>query len=220
MMKSVSTWSATKKMTVCGLCLAVYIVVMLVTQGFAFGQYQIRIATAFYGLAAIFPFTVVVFGLANLISNFIMGGLGPIDAIGGCIVGLVTTGGIVLGKRLGLGNWIVIPFIALVPSLVVPLWLAPMLHLPYELLVSSRLFGQSISAFVSFFLVNALERVMGLGRVGNEPDLTVSNNAKDDNSDLNVVGHANVESTDGTELDDISLNDMTAMMRGVNTSRR
>lgn len=161
-MNSVRTWSTTKKLTVSGLCLALYIVVMLITQGFAFGQYQVRIATALYGLASLFPFTVVVFGLANLISNFIMGGLGPIDAIGGCIVGLVTTGGIVIGKRLGFGNWIVIPFIALVPSLVVPLWLAPLLDLPYALLVTSLLVGQSISAVFSYFLVNALERVMGL----------------------------------------------------------
>ncbi|MBS4914208.1 MAG: QueT transporter family protein [Veillonella sp.] len=159
------TWSTTKKLTVSGLCLALYIVVMLITQGFAFGQYQVRIATALYGLASLFPFTVIVFGLANLISNFIMGGLGPIDAIGGCIVGLVTTGGIVIGKRLGFGNWIVIPFIALVPSLVVPLWLAPLLDLPYALLVTSLLVGQSISAVFSYFLVNALERVMGLKTV-------------------------------------------------------
>lgn len=180
---SVRNWSTTKKLTVSGLCLALYIVVMLITQGFAFGQYQVRIATALYGLASLFPFTVVVFGLANLISNFIMGGLGPIDAIGGCIVGLVTTGGIVIGKRLGFDNWIVIPFIALVPSLVVPLWLAPLLDLPYALLVTSLLVGQSISAVCSYFLVNALERVMGL-KVGNEgtrfDELSKANSAEDD----------------------------------------
>ncbi|MDY3974031.1 QueT transporter family protein [uncultured Veillonella sp.] len=218
MMKSVSTWSATKKMTVSGLCLAVYIVVMLVTQGFAFGQYQIRIATALYGLAALFPFTVVVFGLANLISNFIMGGLGPIDAIGGCIVGLVTTGGIALGKRFGLGNWIVIPFITLVPSLVVPLWLAPMLHLPYELLVSSLLVGQGISAVVSFFLVNALERVMGLSRTSQATALSSSAIQKAE-KDL-LTDKAKSSDEQSNEADEVSLNDMAAMMRGVDTSRR
>lgn len=78
--------SHTRKLTISGILLALYIVIMMATQGFAFGQYQVRIATALYGLAALFPFSVPVFGLANLISNMIMGGLGPIDAIGGCIV--------------------------------------------------------------------------------------------------------------------------------------
>jgi len=43
----------------------------------------------------------------------------------------------------------------------VPLWLAPILNLPYGLLVSSLLVGQSISAVVSFFIVNGLERYAG-----------------------------------------------------------
>lgn len=46
---------------------------MMVTQGFAFGQYQVRIATALYGLAALFPFSILAFGFGNLISNLIMG---------------------------------------------------------------------------------------------------------------------------------------------------
>ncbi|WP_251442900.1 QueT transporter family protein [Veillonella intestinalis] len=170
-----NTLSTTKKLTISGLCLALYIVIMMVTQGFAFGQYQVRIATALYGLAALFPFSILAFGFGNLISNLIMGGLGPIDAIGGCIVGLVTTSGIVLGKRMGLGNWIVIPFITLVPSLVVPLWLSPILGVPYVVLVSSLLVGQGISAVVSFFIVNGLERfshlIMGTTPVVVEDDI-------------------------------------------------
>ena len=133
----------------------------MMTQGFAFGQYQVRIATAIYGLAALFPFSALAFGIGNLGSNLLMGGLGPIDAIGGCLVGLMTAGGIAYAKKRGVGNWIVIPFITLVPSLVVPLWLAPILNLPYGLLVSSLLVGQSISAVVSFFIVNGLERYAG-----------------------------------------------------------
>ena len=156
-----NTLSTTKKLTISGLCLAMYIVIMMMTQGFAFGQYQVRIATALYGLAALFPFSVLAFGIGNLVSNLLMGGLGPIDAIGGCLVGLMTAGGIAYAKKRGVGNWIVIPFITLVPSLVVPLWLAPILNLPYGLLVSSLLVGQSISAVVSFFIVNGLDRYAG-----------------------------------------------------------
>lgn len=168
-----NTLSTTKKLTISGLCLAMYIVIMMLTQGFAFGQYQVRIATALYGLAALFPFSVLAFGIGNLVSNLLMGGLGPIDAIGGCLVGLMTAGGIAYGKKRGLGNWILIPFITLVPSLVVPLWLAPILNLPYLLLVSSLLVGQGISAVVSFFIVNGLERftatMLGTTKSVNEP---------------------------------------------------
>ena len=128
-----------QKLVFSALCIALYIVVMMCTQTFAFGQYQIRIATALYGLSALFPFLVVPFGLANVISNTVMGGLGLPDIIGGGLVGIATTG------------------------LAVPLWLAPILNLPYWLLASSILVGQCISGIASFMLVTALERV-GAGR--------------------------------------------------------
>lgn len=153
--------SHTRKLTISGILLALYIVIMMATQGFAFGQYQVRIATALYGLAALFPFSVPVFGLANLISNLIMGGLGPIDAIGGCIVGLLSAGVAAWGKRMGLGNWIVVPIVTFIPGLVVPIWLSYLLQIPYLILVSSLLVGQVICGIVSYILVNAIERVHG-----------------------------------------------------------
>ena len=152
-----------QKLVFSALCIALYIVVMLCTQTFAFGQYQIRIATALYGLSAIFPFLVLPFGLANVISNTVMGGLGLLDIIGGGLVGIATTGLIVIVKRYGCGNWIVWLAVTFVPGLGVPLWLAPILNLPYWLLASSILVGQCISGIASFLLVGALERV-GVGR--------------------------------------------------------
>ena len=74
-------YTQTQKLTIAGICIALYIAVMMCTQTFAFGQYQVRIATAMYGLSAIFPFLIVPFGIANVISNTIMGGLGPLDMI-------------------------------------------------------------------------------------------------------------------------------------------
>ena len=96
-------YTKTQKLTISAVCIALYLVVMLCTQSFAFGQYQVRIATALYGLSYIFPFLVVPFGIANVISNLLMGGLGPVDAIGGFIMGVLTSGVIALGKRYGLG---------------------------------------------------------------------------------------------------------------------
>ena len=77
----------TQKLTISALCMALYLVVMMCTQSFAFGQYQVRIATALYGLSAIFPFLIIPFGLVNVLANTLMGGLGPLDMLGGAGVG-------------------------------------------------------------------------------------------------------------------------------------
>ncbi len=155
---------STQKIAIAGLCIALYIVVMMCTQSFAFGQYQIRIATALYSLSAIFPFLIIPFGLANVVSNTIMGGLGILDIAGGFIVGIVTTSIIVYGKSKGYGNWIIWLAITLVPGLGVPVWLSVLLDLPYWLLASSILVGQCISGFAGMMLVTALERI-GVGKI-------------------------------------------------------
>ena len=147
-MKSLSN----QKLVFSALCIALYIVVMMCTQSFAFGQYQIRIATALYGLSAIFPFLVLPFGL------------GLPDIIGGFIVGIVTTGIIVLAKRRGCGNWIIWAAVTFVPGLGVPVWLSVLLDIPYLVLASSLLIGQCICGIASVMLVTALERV-GAGKL-------------------------------------------------------
>ena len=141
-MKSLSN----QKLVFSALCIALYIVVMMCTQSFAFGQYQIRIA------------------LANVVSNTVMGGLGLPDIIGGFIVGIVTTGIIVLAKRRGCGNWIIWAAVTFVPGLGVPVWLSVLLDIPYLVLASSLLIGQCICGIASVMLVTALERV-GAGKL-------------------------------------------------------
>ena len=150
----------TQRLTISAISIAMYLALMIGTQGFAFGQYQVRIATALYGLSAIFPFTVPAFTIANFVSNTVMGGFGMVDAIGGAIVGLLTTGLIVLAKRQGLGNWVLIPIITFVPGLIVPIWLTYFLPVPYWVLVSSLVVGQFVCGVVSYFLINALEKVV------------------------------------------------------------
>lgn len=152
-----------KQLVFSALCIALYIVIMLCTQSFAFGQYQIRIATAMYGLSAIFPFLIIPFAIANIISNTIMGGLGLLDIIGGGLVGVLASGIIVLGKRYHCGNWIIWAAVTFVPGLMVPIWLSIILNLPYWLLASSILVGQCICGIVSMMLVTALEKT-GAGR--------------------------------------------------------
>ncbi|MGI6263317.1 MAG: QueT transporter family protein [Succiniclasticum sp.] len=150
-------FSKTQKLTISAVCIALYLVVMVCTQNFAFGQYQVRIATGLYGLAALYPFLVLPLAVANILSNTLMGGLGPVDMIGGFCVGLATTSLIVFGKRHGCGNWIVAVAVTLVPGLGVPIWLSALLQIPYIVLVSSLLVGQFISGMAGMALVQALE---------------------------------------------------------------
>ena len=66
--------SKTRKLTISSAVMALYIVVMYFTQSFAFGQYQVRIATAICSVAYLFPFLLVPLGLSNCIANMVMGG--------------------------------------------------------------------------------------------------------------------------------------------------
>lgn len=75
----------TLKLTISALTIALYVVVMATTSTFSFGAYQIRIATSLYALSYLFPFLVFPLGLANALSNFFFGVLGPIDVLGGFI---------------------------------------------------------------------------------------------------------------------------------------
>jgi uncharacterized membrane protein len=145
----------TKKLAISGLIIAIYVVVMYLTQSFAFGQYQVRIATGLYALAYHFPFLVIPLGAANLLSNTVMGGLGIYDMLGGFAVGLLTAGSIVLLKKVTKNRFIVLLPIAIIPSLVVPIWLSILLSIPYLILIVSVGVGQFISAYsLGLFIVN------------------------------------------------------------------
>ena len=151
--------SRTRKLTISAAVMAIYIVLMYFTQSFAFGQYQVRIATAIYAVAYLFPFLVVPLGLSNLLANMLMGGLGVFDIVGGGIVGLLTAGACaLLGKR-RLSPWLTAIPVTLIPALVVSTWLSKLLGLPYWALAASLLVGQAICGVVGAVLVNALRRV-------------------------------------------------------------
>lgn len=146
----------TKRMTVAAMVMALYIVVLYVTQGISFGPYQIRIATAFYALAFVYPFLVVPLGLANFIANFFFGGLGIIDMVGGCFVGIVTTWLIVQVRQRQYPVWLAGLPIWWVPTLCVSAWLSYLLHLPYAVLVGSLAVGQLPPAICGVLLIQAL----------------------------------------------------------------
>lgn len=156
MQKEIKKLSGTKKITISGIVIALYVVIMFITQSFAFGQYQIRIATSLYALAAIHPFLIIPLGAANLLSNTIMGGLGPLDMFGGFAAGILTAGGCYLLRKINV-ILTAVP-ILLIPTLLVPMWLSFILHIPYSVLVISIGIGQVIPAIIGVLAVRYLEK--------------------------------------------------------------
>ena len=152
--------SKVQKLTVSALVMALYVVVLYFTQSFSFGAYQIRIATALYALAYLFPFLVLPLGFANFIANFLFGGLGLLDWFGGCFVGIIVTAIIVLIRRKGWSRWLMILPIILVPGLGVSSYLSYLLHVPYSVLATSLCIGQSVPAVCGVVLVNVLQRAL------------------------------------------------------------
>lgn len=153
----------TKQLTLSALLIALYVVTMFMTQSIAFGAYQIRIATAIYALAFVYPFLVLPLGLANLLSNLLFGGLGLPDIIGGFCVGIVTTLWLVQMKKAGLSRkWAALP-VLLVPALGVAIWLSAILNIPYGVMALNLLVGQVIPAVVGVMLIGAVERVFSEG---------------------------------------------------------
>ena len=147
--------SSVKKITISGIVIAAYVVVMFLTQSFAFGQYQIRIATSIYALAAIYPFLIVPLGLANFLSNTLMGGLGLPDMIGGFLVGIITAGSCSYVRRFNI-TLVALPILVF-PTILVPVWLSYLIHVPYGVLAVSIGIGQIIPGIVGILIVKYLE---------------------------------------------------------------
>lgn len=151
---------AIKKLTISAIVMAMYIVIMFYTQGFAFGAYQIRIATALYSLSYIYPFLILPLGIANLLSNTLMGGLGIFDIFGGIAVGIITSRIVYLIRRFKLNKWFIVLPIILGPGLIVPAWLSLILKVPYHILALSICIGQIAPAILGVILIIQLEKVL------------------------------------------------------------
>ena len=150
----------TRKLTISGMVMAMYIAIMFVTQSFASQAIQFRVATTLYSLSYIFPFLILPIGLANAFSNFLMGGLGVLDVVGGFIAGVVVSGLVYLVRRFELSKLLIIPIIALGNGLIVPIWLSYLLGIPYFALVINVTLGQLPSGIAAYFLITALDKHM------------------------------------------------------------
>lgn len=156
------TLTNTRKLALSGLVAGLYVLIMVATQGFAFAQYQIRLATCLYALSGIYPFLVIPLALGNMVSNLLLGGMGLADMLGGFIVGLLTAGSIVLIVKYRLHEWLIAGVIVLIPGLVVPIWLSYILVLPYASLAILLVIGQIIPGLFGLLLFRRLRAILCL----------------------------------------------------------
>lgn len=154
----IQEYSNIQKLTISSIMIALYCVIMYFTQSISFGPYQIRIATSLYALSYLYPFLVLPLGIANLLSNT-LGGLGVIDILGGCMVGIITSYLITFIYKFKMPTWMSIFPIILIPGTIVPIWLSLINSLPYGVLVVSLCIGQIIPGIVGVVLINALAKV-------------------------------------------------------------
>lgn len=154
---SKTSFSTTRKLAISGVVMAIYIVIMYYTQGVAFGQYQIRLATSIYSLSSIFPFLILPLGFSNMLSNILIGGFGIPDMLGGLAVGLITSSCIYLIRKYNLNEWLIALPIIIFPGLMVPIWLSVLLKIPYSALALSITIGQIIPSILGVLLVKQLK---------------------------------------------------------------
>ncbi len=146
------------KLTISGVVIALYCVIMYFTQSISFGPYQVRIATAIYAFAYLYPFLVLPLGVANFLSNM-LGGFGLVDMLGGCIVSIITSYLVMLINRYKLPIWSCTVPIILIPGTIVPIWLSIINSLPYGVLVVSLCIGQVIPGIVGVILIKTLGKI-------------------------------------------------------------
>lgn len=151
----------TKKLTIAGIVMGLYVVLMFLTQSFAFGAIQVRIATGLYALAYLFPFLVLPLGLSNVLSNILLGGLGPLDIIGGGLVGIITALLVYCVRKYKLNIKLAFIPITFIPGLIVPIWLSILLKVPYIPLAISVCLGQVIPAILGVYLIKILKDKIG-----------------------------------------------------------
>lgn len=155
------TMSKTRKLTISAIVIALYVVIMVITQSFAFGAVQIRLATSLYALSYIFPFLVLPLGLSNLLSNMLLGGLSIFDILGGGLVGVLTALLVYGVRKYKLNIYLAILPIIFIPGLIVPIWLSMILHVPYSALAMSLCLGQVIPAILGSILIKLLKNKIG-----------------------------------------------------------
>lgn len=122
---------------------ALYAAVALLLPATAFANY--RLTTALYSLAAFNARLIPGLALGNALAGVPQG---PLDVALGALVGLLTSW---LCSRLS--PWAAPLAILIVPTLLVPVWLAVLFSVPYQAVVPVLLRGQLMSAVIAWVVV-------------------------------------------------------------------
>lgn len=137
-----------RRIAACGIVAGLYAAIALALPATAFANY--RLATALYLLASFDPGLVPGLALGNALAGIPQG---PMDVLLGGMVGYVTASCCAaIGWKYGAAA------ILVVPSLLVPLWLAPMFHAPYWSVVVVVAHGQFVSACLAVVVVHPVGR--------------------------------------------------------------
>jgi uncharacterized membrane protein len=147
------------KLAFSAMIIALYIVVLFYTQSFSFGAYQIRVVNSLYGLVYVYPFLVIPKTIAVFISNMILGGLGILDMVGGSFATLVCVSMIAFIGKKKLNRYLVMIPISIIPSVIVPIYLSYLLHIPYFMLVISLFVGQIVPAILGVVLIRVVQKL-------------------------------------------------------------
>ena len=150
-----------KKLAIMAIFASVYAVVVIELAFISFGAYQVRVADAMLPLSMIFGLpSAVGLSLGCFVAN-IYGGLGPIDMFGGAAANLVAC---VLAWYIGRKGGRVRRFVATLfqtatISLIVGVYLSPLLNIPLMLSVFGILVGEAIAInLIGFPLLEAIRR--------------------------------------------------------------
>lgn len=141
----------TKDLVLNAVIAALYATIALVLPATALANY--RLSTALYVVAGWNPSLIPGLALGNALAGLPQG---PIDVLMGTVVGLATAYACSKMKRWG---WVAV---AVIPTLLVPLWLTWLFDAPYLIVVLTVAKGQAVSALLAyaFLKVKRLESIV------------------------------------------------------------
>ena len=150
-----------KKLAIMAVFASLYAVIVIELAFISFGAYQVRVADAMLPLSMIFGLpSAVGLSLGCMVSN-VYGGLGVIDIFGGAAANLVAC---VLAWYIGRKGGRIRRFVATLVqtaaiSLIVGVYLSPLLNIPVTLSIFGILIGETIAiSLIGFPLQEALRR--------------------------------------------------------------
>jgi uncharacterized membrane protein len=141
-------YTDSKKIAILTIFASLYSVLVIFLAPISFSVYQFRLADALLPLSIIFGIpSALGFGLGALVSNFISGGLGLVDVIGGTVANLVACSlAYYIGRRKGIINRFFGTLVeTLIISFIVGGYLSVLFDTPFEIGIFGVLIGSIIS---------------------------------------------------------------------------